>query len=262
VERSGKTVAGVKQFLASVAAANAEGDIAASIDAGKWLMQVGARHPLAFEAKSLTSDVAAQRMLCLATSDLSLACVAEMTTYITTWELLPNERVSVGQANASAAAVPPRTITQPSALEGLYLHMLIQGDAATINTGLSSSSSEGAAAPISEASASSVSVFKGGSLLMGPSVRETLGSLKAIGPCLAFLSDTSYTWLIPLTQATSSSSSSSAAAAAAAASPPPWREYIAQSRCIIASLPLARFFWLVEIALDTVRQGLDCHVMP
>ncbi len=43
-ESSGKMVAGVKQFLTSVAAANSEADVAASIEAGKWLMQVGTDH--------------------------------------------------------------------------------------------------------------------------------------------------------------------------------------------------------------------------
>ena len=55
--------------------------------------------------------------------------------------------------------------------------MLIQGDAATINAAPSAA----AAAAAAVESASNVAVFKGGSLLMGPSADASLGSLRAIG---------------------------------------------------------------------------------
>jgi hypothetical protein len=97
-------------------------------------------------------------------------------------------------------------------------------------------------------------VFKGGSVLMGPCASESLASLRAIGPCLAFLDDATCQWLIPLTQQVKSISSSSSSYSSSTVYP--WREYIAQSRCIIASLPLHHFLSLVKSALETVRGGL------
>jgi hypothetical protein len=163
-----------------------------------------------------------------------------MATSISTWDLLPNERISAAQSRASQRTAASVSMTSLAAVEGLYIHLLIQGEAATMH----------AAAP-SAAASDSICVFKSGSVLMGPNPDESLAALRAIGPCLAFLADTSYSWLAPLTQAIPSPSLGTSTS-----SPSPWREYIAQSRCIIATLPLQRFFCIVQTALESVRTGL------